>query len=304
VAETLPPLAGELRRFVLEQQPVRGFWVQLGAAWGELRRYRQHEPPVEALLGEAVSAAVLLAATLKFEGVLTLQLAGGGAVPMLVAQCTHTLAVRATVRSRSHVAAGASFRELVGEGRLTVTLEAAEQAARYQGIVALDGTSLAACLEAYFATSEQLPTRLRLHADAGMAAGMLLQKLPGRAAAGEVAQARVQQAWEDLQVGLAGLAPLALSRGTVSDVLPGLCGEHDCRVFAATAVRCECRCSPERVASMLRSLGAAELRAVLAQEGTVTVTCEFCGRPYRYDAVDVEGLFAGGGFGAAPASIN
>jgi molecular chaperone Hsp33 len=279
-------------------------WVQLGAAWEALRQHQHYPPAVEALLGEAATATVLLAATLKFQGTLTLQLNGNGRVPLLVAQCTHDFKLRAVARLNRDAESGDDFRSLVGDGRLTVTLEADERQTRYQGIVALEGAGLAECLEAYFATSEQLPTRLKVSADARTAAGLLIQKLP--TAAGEARGAVSQDAWEDVQAGLASIEPVALRADGAEPLLHQLCGAHDCRLFGVTVVRFVCRCGPERVAGLLRSLGSEEMHAILAEQGAVSVTCEFCGRPYRFDAVDVEQLFAAGAgvLPPAPRSLN
>src|SRR5215469_14044123 len=170
---------GELRRFVLEHHPVRAFWTRLDGPWQELSRLQHYEPPVERLLGEAVTASVLLAATLKFRGTLTLQLQGNGAVRLLVAQCTHDLRIRALARVDQPVPQAAEFAQLVGNSRLAVTIESDERGGRYQGIVALEGATLSDCLENYFAASEQLPTRIALSAAAGHASGLLLQKMPG-----------------------------------------------------------------------------------------------------------------------------
>ena len=167
---------------MLEHHPVRGFWVRLDGAWRELRSHQHYPPPVEALLGEAVTASVLLAATLKFQGTLTLQLTGrrpgasaGGAVHASISSSE-----RLPAPKRCADRCGASFRQLVGRrAGCSSPIEAEERSARYQGIVALQGDDLAGCLENYFATSEQLPTRLALAADAPAAGGVLLQKMPG-----------------------------------------------------------------------------------------------------------------------------
>jgi molecular chaperone Hsp33 len=295
---------GELRRFIVERQPVRGVWIRLDGAWRELRSHQHYSPLVEALLGQAVTASLLLAATLKFQGTLTLQLAGDGLVNLLVAQCTHDFVVRAVARADAITLGQASFRQLVGDGRLTVTIEAEERSARYQGIVSLQGASLAECLENYFATSEQLPTRIALAADASSAGGVLLQKTPGASAQGE-AQAAVSQAvWEDLQPRVAMLDTTLLLRGSAEEVLQQVCAEHDCRLFQGSPVRFACRCSEGRVAGLLRSLGPAELHSILAEQGAVTVTCEFCGRPFRFDSIDVERLFTEGANPEAPHSVN
>jgi molecular chaperone Hsp33 len=293
-----------VRRFIFENRPVRGHWVALESAWRELRAHTSYPRPVEELLGEAVAASVLLAATLKFRGTLTFQLQGNGALSFLVAQCTHDFRLRAVARfdeqavlALSARKGGAAFRDLVGsEGRVTVTVEADERSTRYQGIVPLAGDSLAASLETYFASSEQLPTRVRLAADQGHAAGILVQKLPGADMSAE--EDPGVAAWREAERGISSVGPPELLAGRIEDVLGAHFPRHDLRLFRGTAVQFECRCSTGRVASVLRALGAAEIRDVLKEQGAVTVTCEFCQRPYRFDSIDIEALFAdqpGGG---------
>jgi molecular chaperone Hsp33 len=304
VAEVVDSSDGQLRRFILERHAVRGFWIRLEEAWRELRGLHRYPVAVETLLGEAVSASVLLAATLKFHGTLTLQLAGDGLVSLLVAQCTHEFGVRAVARFAEREQRPADFRQLVGDGRLTVTVEAEERAARYQGIVELTGSSLAECLEGYFSSSEQLPTRLALAVDATSAGGVLVQKTPPRGAQGEALAAASHEVWETVQSRVSALDPALLRLGSAEQVLRSLCAEYDCRLFQGAPVRFACRCSEGRVAGLLRSLGSAEMRSILAEQGAVTVTCEFCGRPYRFDAIDVDRLFTEGANPEAPQSLN
>ena len=286
-----------VRRFIFESQPVRGHWVSLTGAWRELRAHAHYPQPVERLLGEAVAAGVLLAASLKFQGALTLQLQGSGAVRLLVAQCTHDFRLRALARCDAaalgalppDASGGALFRALVGsQGRLTVTVEADERGAQYQGVVPLEGGSLAESLEAYFASSEQLPTRVLLAADAAGSAGLLVQKLPGSRG---VDEERASAAWQAAEGGIAHLAPAELLGCPVQELLARGFPDHDLRLFRGSPVRFECRCGEGRVAGLLRALGAEEVRDVLREQGSVTVTCEFCSRPYRFDAAAVDALF-------------
>ncbi|MGH8300820.1 MAG: Hsp33 family molecular chaperone HslO [Steroidobacteraceae bacterium] len=293
----------EVRRFIVENRPVRGHWVRLEGAWRELRAHRDYPQPVRELLGQAVAASVLLAATLKFRGQLTLQLQGNGAVSLLVAQCTHDYRLRAVARfdaaavselSASGTAEGASgvFRRLVGsEGRFAVTVEADERSMRYQGIVPLSGESLAASLEAYFARSEQLPTRVLLAADGECGAGVLVQKLPEDSATDE---AQMREIWEEAERGIERLSAEDLLRRPVEEVLGRGFAAQDMRLFRGAPVQFECRCSQGRVTSLLRALGPDEVRDVLREQGAVTVTCEFCHRPYRFDESDVAALFDNG----------
>ena len=286
-----------VRRFIFENRPVRGHWVALEKAWRELRAHTHYPQPVERLLGEAVAASVLLAATLKFRGTLTFQLEGNGAVSFLVAQCTHDFRLRAVARYEEEAVqalsgrkAGSAFRELVGsEGRVTVTVESDERSSRYQGIVPLSGDSLAASLETYFASSEQLPTRVSLAADETHAAGILVQKLPEAEALTDEQPGR--NAWEEAERGIATVGSGELLTAKIEEVLGAHFPRHDLRLFRGAAVQFECRCSAGRVASVLRALGAGEIRDVLREQGAVTVTCEFCQRPYRFDSIDIEALF-------------
>jgi len=294
------PQSDQVRRFIFEKRPVRGHWVRLANAWRELRAHTDYPPVVGELLGEAVAAAVLLAATLKFRGTLTFQLEGNGAVNLLVAQCTHDFRLRAVARGDNRALKtlsaqsrrGALFRRLVGtDGRVAVTVEAEEKSMRYQGVVPLEGTSLAQSLEAYFASSEQLPTRVLLAANGLCGAGMLVQKLPDPGASDPE---EVAAAWKGAQEGIERLSAETLLTAKVEDVLAQGFPGHDLRLFRGAPVRFECRCSHGRVAGLLRALGAEEVRDVLREQGAVTVTCEFCHQPYRFDAVDVETLFAEG----------
>jgi molecular chaperone Hsp33 len=293
----------QVRRFIFENQPVRGHWVHLENAWRELRAHASYPAAVTELLGEAVVASVLLAATLKFRGTLTFQLQGDGAVGLLVAQCTHDFRVRAVARcdraavralSAESAAPGAAlFRRLVGDaGRITVTVEADENSLRYQGIVPIAGASLAESLETYFASSEQLPTRVLLTADETHGAGMLVQKLPGGGDPDVGESSAVEEAWRGAQRGIAQLTPDGLHNRSIEELLVDGFPGHDLRLFRGSTVRFECRCSEGRVASLLRALGPEEVREVLKEQGSVTVTCEFCHRPYRFDSVDVEALFS------------
>ncbi len=292
-----PHRSDQVRRFIFEDRPVRGHWVHVEEAWHALRAHAHHPPVVNELLGQAVAAAVLLAATLKFRGTLTFQLQGNGAVSLLVAQCTHDFRLRAVARCDEAALAvpgpqgGVLFRQLAGtEGRITVTVEAHDRSTRYQGVVPLAGDSLAQSLEAYFASSEQLPTRVRLVADEQHAAGVLVQKLPGTSADEEAGSA----AWEEAEAGMGRISPKRLLSETAAQVLAGAFPGRDLRLFRGSPVRFECRCSPARVAGVLRALGAGEIRDLLREQGAVTVTCEFCQRPYRFDSIDIEALFAEG----------
>ncbi|HMN47347.1 MAG TPA: Hsp33 family molecular chaperone HslO [Povalibacter sp.] len=291
-----------LHRFLFEHFPVRGHLVHLDAAWRALLEHRDYPPAIRQALGEAVAASVLLSATLKFEGTLSLQLQGEGPMHLLLAQCSNDLGVRAVARYRESpdiLRPDASLQMLSGAGRLMVTLENEDLSQRYQGIVPLESGGLAQSLQGYFENSEQLPTRLWLHADERGVSGMLLQRLSDDSVAsrsdvrtaGET-RPDFDDAWRRVQLLADTLRPEELHRLSDREILRRLFVEDDVRIFESSPVFFRCRCSRDRVIGMLRGVGAEEIRSVLAERGSVEVRCDFCNRAYQFDSVDVEQIFA------------
>lgn len=272
-----------LQRFLFEQAAVRGELVRLDATWRAVLARHDYPPAVARVLGEMMAAAALLAATLKFRGSLLMQVQGKGPLRLLVVECTAGRALRATAKWEGEPAG--DFMQLVGDGRFAITLDPGEGSRAYQGLVAVDAATVAGVLEHYMARSEQLDTRLVLAADGGVAAGMLLQRLPGRTEADA-------EAWNRLAHLAATLGADELLRLPFREILRRLFHEEDVRVFDAEPVHFGCSCSRGRVAEMLRMLGAEEVRAILAEQGQVAVTCEFCNQRYVFDAVDAEQVLA------------
>jgi molecular chaperone Hsp33 len=288
-----------LHRFLFEHYPIRGHIVHLDASWRALLEHRDYPPVIRDTLGEALAASVLLAATLKFDGTLSLQLQGHGPMHLMLAQCSSELGVRGVARYREAEECR-NLAALAGEGNLTVTLENEDLSQRYQGVVPLTGERLADCLGGYFENSEQLPTRLWLHATDRGASGLLLQRLSddsikarGGARTFHADAAEIEDAWRRVQLLGDTLQPTELQALSDKDILRRLFAEDDVRLFESTPVFFRCRCSRDRVISMLRSLGAPEVRSIIAEQGHVEVRCDFCNRAYQFDPVDVEHLFAG-----------
>lgn len=299
-----------LHRFMFERYPIRGHLVHLDAAWRALIEHHEYPAAIRDALGEAVAASLLLAATIKFEGVLSLQMQGDGPVHLMLAQCTSGLGVRGLARFREGGYSGAGavrIVDLIGAGNLTVTLETDGGAQRYQGIVPIAGQRLAESLQVYFENSEQLPTRLWLHADTYGASGMLLQKLPSADAsqgADAVDVAAVDDAWRRVQLVGETLTSEELRTLTDAEILHRLFNEDDVRLFEPAPVYFRCRCSRERVSGMLQGLGEPETRSVLADRGEVEVHCDFCNRAYVFDAVDVAQLFNAGVASGSGSSVH
>jgi len=299
-----------LLKFLFHDAPVRAEAVRLREAWQRMTALHDYPAPVARLLGEMTAAAALLSTTIKFNGALIIQIHGDGPVKLLVVECQPDLALRATAKLRSgaHVPDGAGLRELVngnGLGRCAITLDprdAQPGQQPYQGIVPLEGTSIAQALESYMRRSEQLDTRLWLAADDSGAAGLLLQQLPregGRPAGDD------GETWRRA-VTLAGTldARELLAIGP-HEVVRRLYWQERLDTVAALTPRFQCTCSRARIGRMLVSLGRDEIDSIVAELGSVAVTCDFCNARHEFDAVDVAQLFSTGSTEAgAPNSLH
>lgn len=277
-------MTDSLQKFIFENAPVRGEIVHLDATWRAVVERHDYPAPLLGVLGELMAAAALLSATLKFEGSLILQIQGSGPVKLLVVECTSDQTMRATAKWDREATLPKAFGELVGDGRFVITIAPTDLAQTYQGVVDLNGDSVAAVLEHYMSTSEQLQTRLWLASDAERATGMLLQRVPDRE--------QDEEGWTRAVILGETIKRDELLELDAREVVRRLFHEEDVRLFEPRIVSFRCSCSRDRVVNMLRMLGREEVHGILQERGAVEVGCEFCNRQYAFDAVDAEQIFA------------
>lgn len=274
------------QRFYFAHSPVRGEVVQLSSTLADI--FDRHDYPlvIKRLLGELLTASVLLTATLKLEGRLSLQARGNGALKMMMAECNH----HHEIRGIAQLAEGATFAEhtrlkdCLGDGLLVITLEP-EQGQRYQGIVSLDGETISECLEKYFSQSEQLPTRLWLASNDGQAAGLLLQALP------QSQEDEDEDRWPRLVQLTQTLKSKELLELTTDEILYRLYHEESVTLPDAEKVTFACTCSRENTANALISVGQAECEDIIAEQNEIRLNCQFCHCEYVFTAQDVQILF-------------
>jgi molecular chaperone Hsp33 len=273
-----------LTRFLFDHAAIRGEIVHLDATWQTIQGNHDYPPTLRHAMGELMAAAALLAATLKLKGSLVLQIQGKGPVSLLVVECTGDMTMRATAKWHGELPPG-GLTQLIGDGRFVITLDPRDGKQTYQGIVPLEGDSIADILQNYMTRSEQLETRLFLAADDRQAAGMLLQKLPIQAGQDEDAWARTGH----LAATLKNAELLGLS---TQEILHRLYHDEEIRLFEPQVVIFHCGCSRQSVANMLRILGCEEVESVLAERGEIEVHCDFCNQRYGFDSVDAAQLFS------------
>jgi len=276
--------------FQFESCAVRGRLVRLGPALDLILHQHAYPPAVGRLLSEAMALGVALATSLNYEGVFTLQAKSDGAVRLLVADVTHDGGIRAYAQfDETKLAAAQAGAKLLGKGYLAFTVDQQLKQDRYQGLVELNGDSLAEAVQHYFRQSEQLPTGVvvAVQRDAQQrwhGGCLLLQHMPREGGHAHVSDTAIEDDWHRAMLLLDTCTPEELTDPALpaEDLLFRLFHEEGVRIYDRLALRPQCRCSLERVTAMLRSLPRAEIEE-LAVNGLVSVTCEFCNRSYEFD---------------------
>ena len=273
--------ADSITPFAFEALPVRGALIHLSRSWRRMQRDHDYDVLITEILGHAAAATGLIAHSLKFDGAITLQVQGGGALQMLVMQCTNDLDMRGMAVTEEGTAAS-SFAELTDKAHCAITVDAGERP--YQGIVEIQGDSLSLSLEHYFERSVQVPSHVALVANENVVGGILLQQMPGQPIA--------EDDWKRLQFLLETLTTEDFDGDAGLDLIRKLFAEDDVRVREARAVKFNCRCSKQKVEDVLKMLGEKESRAALEERDSIEVVCEYCGERRVFDSVDVTRLFA------------
>ena len=293
--------------FRIDPYALRGRLVRLGPTVDRILSQHDYPEPVAALLGEAVTLAIVLAGALKYEGVFTLQTKSDGPIRLVVADVSTAGAVRGYAQydearlpkaaiADATMGASPSVPDLMGAGYIAFTVDQGEHTERYQGIVELAGTTLAECAQHYFRQSEQLQAGLKLSvARAGengawRAGGLMIQRVPPEGGYTVIAD-DVEDGWRRAMVLMSSATPAELVDPNLSPhrLLFRLFHEDGVRVFDIHPLEARCRCSRERIERILRSLPQDEIDD-MRREGSATVTCEFCNTRYTFDREDLDRL--------------
>jgi len=274
-----------VQRFLFEDLDIRGRLVCLTSAWQSMLEGRGYPGDIVGLLGHTTALNVLLGANQKGAGRVTMQVQGSGPVKLLVSDCTAELRIRGMAHYEQPLVSVASEKTLLGNGKLSVTLEDVQSGQFYQSLVPLEGETLAQIFEHYLSQSEQLPAFLRLYADSNALCGLLLEKLPG-------ADLRDPDGWNRV-THLAATITLDETRDAQPyDLLTRVFPEELMRVFRLYAVEYHCPYDEDRVKDMLRGLGREEVESILAEQGEVVIRNEMCNHEYRFDARAVKEMFS------------
>lgn len=274
-----------LQRFIFEHASIRGEIVHIQDSYQTIMNQHDYPPMVKNLLGEALVSCLLLASSIKFEGSLNLQFQGDERLSLILVQCDHHLNIRAFARFKEDLEV-IDYATAFLQGQMVITINQDNQTQAYQSMIPIQATSMSENLMLYFAQSEQIATRVWLAVNDTMAAGMLLQLMPGQ----DTAQR--EQFWEyAVQLGqtVSEEELLTIDNQTL---LYRLYNEEEVRVFETRPTCFKCRCNLQKMHQVITILGEEEANKLLKeQQDIITVTCEFCNEKHSFDSIDVAMMF-------------
>jgi len=282
-----------VHRFEFEDIPIRGEIVKLDATLREVMSRHEYPPVVRDLLSELMVAASLLSATIKYEESLIIQIQGDGPISMIVVECSNQRNLRGLAHWTGEITQ-LSLPELMGDGRLVITVDPSSKTSRYQGIAPLEGDNIAGVIENYLARSEQLKTRIWIAKKESSAAGLLIQKLPDDIEFdfNNEIEDEINDAWERIETLGTTIKDNELLNLPVAKILHRLYHQEDIRLYDPEPVSFRCSCSRDRVRGALRAIGYEEVSSILSERESIGVNCEFCNLYYEFDRVDAEQIFA------------
>ena len=280
------PGADASQRFIFENTDIRGEIIRLHHSYLSCVQGKGYPDAVARLLGEFLAAASLLATTIKFEGRLVVQARSEGEIRVIMGECSSDGAIRGIARYEE-TPGSEQFSELLREGTLVITIDH-RKGEPYQGIVSLEGNNVAEALQTYFSQSEQLGSVFYFASDRDTVAGLMLQQLPPQME--KDPEVRKGQ-WEHFSTLASTITDEELLSLPNADVLHRLYHQEELRVFPPRELHFACSCSRERTARALSALGREEVESIIAEQGGVEISCEFCGTEYNFGPGELHLLF-------------
>jgi molecular chaperone Hsp33 len=294
--------ADYLQRVLFDELNVRCVWVSLERVLDDILADSDYPPAVIRLLTESLLVVAMLSSGLKFKGRISLQLQAHGAVSLLMADCTESGGLRAIARLAENAEVPGTAEKLLAslarEGTLSLTLDPVDGGQRWQGIVPLEGSGLADAVRAYFEMSEQLPTRFSLAVGVRQSCGLMIQQMPGSG------DDEDDDGWNRLEHLLATLGGEEMLAHDGETLFRRLFHQEPHQVLEPSPLSFYCPCSRERVLDVLEGLGAEEIQAMIEEQNTIEVRCQFCNRAYHFDPIDLATLGEDSGDDDAPPTVH
>ena len=275
--------------------------VRLDEVINTILSKHQYTPVVSGILAESTALAALLSSTIKYDGLFTFQTQSNGPVSMVVVDVSSQGTIRASAKyDEARIERAKTLRKtedeheetphFLGGGYMAFTVDQGGPDKMYQGVVDIQGKTLAECAMRYFKQSEQIDTYIRLFLqapttpqDRWQAAGILLQKLPSYGGKLD-ADVDINAAWEEAVVFIDSLKNEEVFDASLSaaDLLHRLFHANGLEVEAGQHYHFGCRCNRDKLQAVLSSMSAADIDA-MTENGKITAECNFCGEKYSFE---------------------
>jgi molecular chaperone Hsp33 len=300
-------MSDQIVSFTFEEYPVRGALVRLETSWArvlETSLMDENDQTVRETLARCIASGLLLSTTIKMQGSLLLQMLGEGPLSMLlvevfISSAGERLGFRSMARTNSEQLAlldEVNVSTLIQNGKLALTLDPEGASQAYQSIVPLTSDSIDGIFESYMKQSEQIDTRLFLSFSEGIVRGVLLQAMPEEDLPEESENTSTASNFLDsVSTNITSCMAVIQPYAQLPDTIQALFPEYDIRVFEQRDVSFVCTCSKDKIESLLLTLGQEDAQNIVKEEGSIRVSCEFCGRQFEFDSIDTTGLFSPGG---------
>lgn len=280
-------MTSTIQRFIFDKIPIRGALVDLTESWQTIAKQKDYPDGIQHFLSELIAANVLIAANIKFEGKIIIQINDNKKVGLIVSECTNDLKIRATAKfsENTHKDTQITYQDCVSHGILVISVDTEGSKHRYQSLVPLSNIDLATAIEEYMLQSEQLRSFFLFAYANDRIVGFMLQQLPDHAS-------KFINEIERVSILANTLTASELLNLELETLLKKVFPEDDIMLFDKQNVVFSCTCSLDKVANMLRSLGQAEALSIIAERGSIDVTCDFCNTHYNFTSSDVTNMFS------------
>ena len=276
-----------VRRFIFDKLPIHGAYVELTDVWQTIAVQKEYPDGIKQVLGELLVSNILLTTNVKLKGKIIAQIQNNPKVDLIVSECSNGFQVRATAKYSTsvHQDNQVSYKDCLSHGRLVISIDSNADGKLYQSVVALSGYDLEEILTEYMIQSEQLRTIFVIAYTESKIVGFMLQQLPD-------ADGKMSDDIDRVFMLAETLKHSELLHNNIEVILKRLFEEDDVVLFEPHPINFKCTCSKERVCNMLRSLGKEEALGIIADEGIIRVTCDFCNTAYSFESFDVEAMFS------------
>ncbi len=276
-----------IQRFLFKHLNIRGQHLKIDLAWQKLLEDRGYPCVLKKLLGELTALSIMLANGMKHTGKVTLQVQGKGPVNLLVVEVTHDLKLRGVAKTNKTITTETSANELLGDGRIMVTLENTQTNTHFQSYVERTGDSLIESFENFFSQSEQLPTKLWIASDDSSLSAVMIQKLPDN-------DSIDTDGWDRIMSLATTISDQELYSLDTKELLHRLFHEENLELFESLEIQYLCPKDKQKVENMIQSLGEEEARKILAEQGEIVIHNEICNFHLRFNQEEINRIFKSG----------